>query len=148
MFTKTTEFQLIAGASNAYRQDTGFVVTGVGANDAVLRLWKMNMPAGICTVSFDHYIAIGGFQMYVDANDGPRTGFVVDSTQGWQHFELQFLVTNSVTDGWLDIFGLTGQPHTFKNFKVEKGSKATDYTPAPEDVASDINKVQANLSNF
>ncbi len=148
LFTRYTEFQQLGGASNATRIDTGFVVTGINENNAVLRLWKMNMPAGICTVSFDHYIGIGSFQMYVGANDGPRTGFVVESTQGWQHFELQFSVVNPVTDGWLDIFGLTVQPHQFKNFKVEKGNKATDYTKAPEDTDYAIQSVQANLINF
>lgn len=36
----------------------------------------------------------------------------------------------------------------FKKIKIESGNKRTDWTAAPEDVASDINKVQANLSNF
>lgn len=147
LFTKSVQFQLYAGASNAYREGTGFVVTGVNNNDAVLRLWGMNMPVGIYTVSFDHKIDVGYFDLWLDAGDGPDVHFIADSGKGWQHFELQLYLTNS-NNPWIDINGLTGQPHTFKNFKVERGNKATDYTPAPEDVANDINKVQANLSNF
>ena len=50
----------------------------------------------------------------------------------------RFEKVDNGSTGSYDICGL----------KVERGNKATDYTPAPEDVASDINKVQANLSNF
>jgi hypothetical protein len=34
-----------------------------------------------------------------------------------------------------------------RNFKVERGTKATDWTPAPEDVSSDITAAQTNAIN-
>ena len=37
---------------------------------------------------------------------------------------------------------------TIKNAKLEKGNKATDWTPAPEDVSADIQQVQNNLNNL
>ena len=37
----------------------------------------------------------------------------------------------------------TGAWHQFRNLKIEKGNKATDWTPAPEDVQADIDTAQS-----
>lgn len=37
----------------------------------------------------------------------------------------------------------TGVWYQFKNLKIEKGNQATDWTPAPEDVQSDIDTAQS-----
>lgn len=37
--------------------------------------------------------------------------------------------------------------YTFKNVKIEKGNVATDWTPAPEDVAGDISSAQTAANN-
>ena len=44
---------------------------------------------------------------------------------------------------------LSGNPQYigFKNAKLEKGNKATDWTPAPEDVNEDINNAQITANN-
>lgn len=46
------------------------------------------------------------------------------------------------------IYGrdFTGDVH-FKNLKLEKGNKATDWTPAPEDVEEDITNIQESANN-
>ncbi len=46
----------------------------------------------------------------------------------------------------LEFYGVygTGQKPTIKNIKIEKGNKATDWTPAPEDVTQEI--VDASLA--
>ena len=36
----------------------------------------------------------------------------------------------------------------FKNVKIEKGNKATDWTPAPEDVDAAIDVVSSKLTSF
>ena len=41
----------------------------------------------------------------------------------------------------------TGGNFFIKNVKVELGNKATDWTPAPEDVDADIDNVQSNVDN-
>ena len=55
-------------------------------------------------------------------------------------------VTVTIPSGhnWLFIY-LSNQGDTINNgnIKVEKGNKATDWTPAPEDVASDISNAQS-----
>ena len=42
---------------------------------------------------------------------------------------------------------LDGSLWTIKNLKLEKGNKATDWTPAPEDVAGDIAEAQNTANN-
>ncbi len=55
-----------------------------------------------------------------------------------------FIATAQMT--WLDKFCLAVQTENgivkFSNFKLEKGNKATDWTPAPEDVDNAINDVK------
>lgn len=41
----------------------------------------------------------------------------------------------------------TGVWYQFKNFKIEKGNQATDWTPAPEDVQSNIDTAQSTADN-
>lgn len=40
---------------------------------------------------------------------------------------------------------ITGGSFSIKNFKIEKGNKATDWTPAPEDLDSEINTAKAEI---
>ena len=146
LFNRNVVYQEFAGANVVAKYASGFDVWGVVENNAVLRLYNIAFPVGNSVISFDHFIGTGGFTLTFDVNDGTEVSFVAE--QGWHKYEI--VVNNTVqrSDGWLDINGLTGQPHQFRNFMVERGNKASDYKPAPEDVASDINKVQANLTNF
>ena len=55
----------------------------------------------------------------------------------------------SSTDQVLYITGMnsgTGVWYQFKNLKIEKGNKATDWSPAPEDVDSSINAVDNKVT--
>ena len=146
LFNRNVVYQEFAGANVVAKYASGFDVWGVVENNAVLRLYNIAFPVGNSVISFDHFIGTGGFTLTFDVNEGTEVSFVAE--QGWHKYEI--VVNNTVqrSDGWLDINGLTGQPHQFRNFMVERGNKASDYKPAPEDVASDINKVQANLTNF
>lgn len=55
----------------------------------------------------------------------------------------------SATTSHLAFFGTynTGNIPSVKNVKVERGSKATDWTPAPEDVEGDISEAQSTANN-
>ena len=71
----------------------------------------------------------------------------------WQRVSYTFTVpTNSsikaLTIGLRNMSPSTSCTLYFRYFKLERGSRATDWTPAPEDVVSDINAVQSNLDNF
>lgn len=66
----------------------------------------------------------------------------------WTRISITFTVTtsgaihprfeNAVDDGWLYICGM----------KLEKGNKATDWTPAPEDIDSQIASVDNKFANY
>lgn len=146
LFNRNVVYQEFAGANVVAKYASGFDVWGVGANNAVLRLYNMAFPAGDCVISFDHFIGTAPFNLTLDINDGTEVAFTAQ--QGWRHYEIVVKNTVERTDGWLDIGGLTGQPHQFRNFMVEKGNKASAYKPAPEDTDYAIQQVQANLVNF
>ena len=52
----------------------------------------------------------------------------------------------TMDDAGRNIEGQTG-PITLTNFKLEKGNKATDWTPAPEDINADISTAQTSADN-
>ena len=63
------------------------------------------------------------------------------------------LTTNALTNSktgqlvYITGFNKTGDLY-LKNIKFEKGNKATDWTPAPEDISEEINDVNSNFSNY
>ena len=61
----------------------------------------------------------------------------------WKKFEMKVNVTNysDATYHFLDIESLTWLYYWFKDFKVEEGTKATDWSPAPEDTEAGIQEV-------
>lgn len=146
LFNRNVVYQELAGARVATKVADGFDVWGVGENNAVLRLYNIHIPVGECVISFDHFIGTAPFTLGINADDGPVTLFTAKG--GWNHYEIVVKNTVERTDGWLDINGLTGQQHQFRNFMVEKGNKASAYRPAPEDTDYAIQQVQANITSF
>lgn len=64
-------------------------------------------------------------------------------TTTWKKFELKVTVTNysDATYHFLDIESLAWLYYWFKDFKVEEGTKPTDWSPAPEDTEAGIQEV-------
>lgn len=84
-----------------------------------------------------------------------HNGVAATATGSWQRIEVTTdLTTSTVPGGECSIAYMywVGQNVNdeciFIAPKLEYGDKATDWTPAPEDIASDINKVQENLDNL
>lgn len=67
------------------------------------------------------------------------------------HIEGTFQAVNTLAERLLIYAGVAGSTSgnsvTFTNIKFEKGNKATDWTPAPEDVADDIGSAQATAND-
>ena len=68
---------------------------------------------------------------------------------GWTKASMTFKVPNRPS-GWFRVYALfrdcTGDLY-FKNLKLERGNKATDWTPAPEDTDGKINNAQTAADN-
>ncbi|WP_315084949.1 hypothetical protein [Bacteroides heparinolyticus] len=95
-----------------------------GNGDYVISFWGKSNGTG--TLNFD-------------ICDNPCTGDALFTTS-WKRFELKAKVNNYSADiyHFVDIENIAWAYYWFKDFKVEKGTKATDWTPAPEDVEADI----------
>lgn len=70
----------------------------------------------------------------------------------WQRFNYTYTTTTDL-EGWL-IFGMyiraeigATVSYKFREIKVEKGNRATDWTPAPEDINDNIEKVNTRVTN-
>lgn len=121
--------------------------------------WKEN---DIINVSFDYKyenFVKGSSNILVFQGSGNKTGWSntftsyslfskidFNAKSGQIHINYSFKL--SALQATNDSFGvmirhdyITGKAY-IKNLKVEKGSKATDWTPAPEDVNANINKVK------
>lgn len=80
--------------------------------------------------------------------------FVPFNNQGWVRAYYTFKFTKSpsvMTDMKCDIFARNWSGDLyFKNLKLERGNKATDWSPAPEDIDESINSVtiESTSDNF
>ncbi|MDO4553713.1 MAG: phage tail spike protein [Lachnospiraceae bacterium] len=77
-------------------------------------------------------------------------GIIFNNNDTWQHIST-VLTTNDLTNSHSDQvvyilgFNKVGNVY-FKNLKLEKGNKATDWTPAPEDTEAQFETVTAGLT--
>jgi phage minor structural protein len=120
----------------------GFYSVNVQAETTVFRIDNIITGNGLWTVSFD----IRGSQnaavsQRVSIADSPEQTLRTNTTNTWRRVSATFNVTDYTEEkAYLD-FRPTWAHLFVRNLVVEKGNKATDWTPAPEDMAS-----QAQLS--
>lgn len=132
---------------------TGWSSSFVSANDVALML----VAGETYTISFDYEVTAiqsgkefvqkwAGFGLY-SQND--RWVAQLWDTQGLNtvgakaHFSKTFTVSALPADTVMNIYTQrysdgTNQTIVFSNLKIEKGNKATDWTPAPEDIGIDV----------
>lgn len=102
--------------------------------------WSLTPKVGqVYTLSADvcgnGYIAAGMFHY-----EGGEAGSLgrVDLTNGWQRISNTFRV-NKISGNWI-IYASNSTLLKIKDIKIEKGNVATDWTPAPEDTITAIQK--------
>jgi len=119
-------------------------------NNGMVRINSVITGNGKWTVSFEHQIDYPGYALTIDICDLGQITLPANTDNKWKKFSHTVDVTN-YGDGslynFIDINGLTGQQHRFRNFKVEKGNRATDWTPAPEDIDAAIGTVATQSAN-
>lgn len=134
----TTNGTFISRPSDA---PNGFYVVGNSSANGQVRIEKVITENGWWTVSFD----IKGTQsstvgMTIDICDLGSTRVLTNTTNTYRRVSVSVNVTNysSTVYNFVD-FGSIGWAHFYvDNIKVEKGNKATDWTPAPEDQEKDL----------
>ena len=116
----------------------GFKLTGKQSLVCGVRIRNVISENGDYVISFWGKSNGSGTPKF-DICNNPCTGDATFTTE-WKRFELRAKVNNYSADGYhfIDIENIAFLYYWFKDFKVEKGTKATDWTPAPEDVEADI----------
>ncbi|MGJ1314364.1 phage tail protein, partial [Sphingobacterium multivorum] len=119
----------------------GFMLAGNQNGKTNIRFTKVINSNGWWTISGyvrgDQSLE-GGFD--IDFCDGDTKRFYFTSDNNWTYFEYSYNVTNYSGElyNFVDFGALGWLYYFFKDIKVEKGNKATDWTPAPEDLQAQI----------
>jgi phage minor structural protein len=73
--------------------------------------------------------------------------YIAVGKEGRSVVKIQVDSNNPIVKVYVGTDGTNSESTTeqYKAFKIEKGNKATDWTPAPEDVDADINEVSSDL---
>lgn len=94
------------------------------------------------TVSIGGYIDSSGWKGIVKSQSGDRALSV-----GWNKLSVLLTLYHATYSGNVIIcFTYTGATMYLYHPKLEKGNKATDWTPAPEDVAEEISETKASIT--
>ena len=146
----------IGGRNHALNTKTASVQVGNNTANQTHSLYSFNLNELLgkeITVSFDWEVtgATTSGLFYVQLNNTPWTAFsntvsVSSSNKKGKTSKTFIMPTSSTTSTLMcrkDNFVGT---LTISNFKIEIGNKATDWTPAPEDVDSSIASVQTQVT--
>ncbi len=136
-FKKTTNISNLGGTTSTVKNTLNGFTTTVSAANSSIRI--ANVFNENSTYTFSGYITstVSG-TVQVDFADNAFGSFSVSTTRA------KFSVTGTISNytvgtyHFIDLSGLPAGTYTFEDVKVEKGNKATDWTPAPEDVDSKI----------
>ncbi|MCW9717323.1 phage tail protein [Avibacterium sp. 21-599] len=112
------------------------------------------------TLSFEARCVRGSPQMWMRVRENRRNGLptverigtgYIDLTNEWRRYSVTGLLQNDAEnfDFWRIILGYNqiGQVQ-YRKVKLEKGTVATDWTPAPEDLESAVEAVSADLTSY
>lgn len=131
----------------------GFYAVGRNNPDVNnIRLWGVIDGNGEWTVSWEmrgtQSVVVG---LAVDICDNGIQYFSSTPDNSWKKYSLTVNVNNHSADvyNFVDFSQLQWAYYLVRNIKIEKGNKATDWTPAPEDVQEQLTNAQnsANVAN-
>lgn len=133
----------------------GLHLTGKNGGNSAIRMPNVIDSNGLWTVSFDTKGTqdTNGLAFIIDVCDNTKTTagesaeVYLTSDNKYHHHEYTFNVQNYSSNvynfvdfenlGWLYIY--------VRNLKIEKGSVATDWTPAPEDIETRMSQAEFSL---
>lgn len=126
----------------------GWKMIGGSGNNAAARLGKVIDSNGYWTISWEmRGSQSSAVSLYVDICDKGRTKFTTNATDTWEKYSLTVNVTNysDTVYNFVDFENVEYAYFYIRNVKIEKGTQATDWTPAPEDVVASIEEVDAKV---
>lgn len=156
-YKKTTPISLSGGAVTIDRNNAecpnGFYTVGIKEQTGNWRIGNVITSNGYWTISFEvrgsQNSAVG---FYLDICDLGMIRITTTADNTWKKVEHTVNVTNHDSSptvyNFVDMSAFSWAYFYIRNIKIEKGQKATDWTPAPEDVDASITAVDSKLANY
>ena len=156
-YKKTTPINLYGGPVTIDRNHAecpnGFYTVGIKGALGTWRLQNVISSNGYWTISFEvrgsQSLAVG---FKIDMCDIGGASFITTADNTWKRIEYTVNVTNHDSNpsvyNFVDFSNFAWAYFYIRNIKIEKGQKATDWTPAPEDVDASITAVDSKLANY
>lgn len=143
-FKKTTSISTLVGTVSTSKNSLNGFTSTVSAANYSIRIGNVLTENG--TYTFSGYVTctVAG-TVQVDFADNAFGSFSVSTTR------TKFSVTGTITNytsgvfHFIDLSGVPAGTYTFEDVMVEKGNKATDWNPAPEDMVQTINSFRESL---
>lgn len=143
-FKNSTPLRVIGGGNFQKNNENGVTFTANQATKTLFRLLNVIDSIGVWTVSFEAK-ANTPCSLFVDICDQNRT-----THQLTMEFKKYITIGRPAridnTYHFVDIETQAVATVEIKNIKIEKGTIATDWTPAPEDMAVDLSPYATNAS--
>lgn len=156
-YKKTTPISLSGGAVTIDRNNAecpnGFYTVGIKEQTGNWRIGNVITSNGYWTISFEvrgsQNSAVG---FYLDVCDLGMIRITTTADNTWKKVEHTVNVTNHDNSptvyNFVDMSAFSWAYFYIRNIKIEKGQKATDWTPAPEDVDASITAVDSKFANY
>lgn len=156
-YKKTTPISLSGGPVTIDRNNAecpnGFYTVGIKEQTGNWRIGNVITSNGYWTISFDvrgsQNSAVG---FYLDICDIGMIRVTTTADNTWKKVEHTVNVTNHDANptvyNFVDMSAFSWAYFYIRNIKIEKGQKATDWTPAPEDVDASITAVDSKFASY
>ena len=156
-YKKTTPISLSGGAVTIDRNNAecpnGFYTVGIKEQTGNWRIGNVITSNGYWTISFEvrgsQNSAVG---FYLDVCDLGMIRITTTADNTWKKVEHTVNVTNHDNSptvyNFVDMSAFSWAYFYIRNIKIEKGQKATDWTPAPEDVDASITAVDSKFASY
>ena len=136
------------GGLNVTFKPYGFDFAGNQNGEGTIRMSDVITEVGYWTVSGlfrgTQNISVG---FEIDICDGALSDrFMSTTDNSWTKFSFTtYVPTVNSTYNFVDFSKFVWVFYEFKDIKIEKGNKATDWSPAPEDINNKINAIDSRL---
>lgn len=156
-YKKTTSIYLSGGPvtidCNNAECPNGFYTVGIKEQTGNWRIGNVITSNGYWTISFEvrgsQNSAVG---FYLDICDIGMIRVTTTADNTWKKVEHTVNVTNHDANptvyNFVDMSAFSWAYFYIRNIKIEKGQKATDWTPAPEDVDASITAVDSKFASY